>query len=213
MKNPNDYIITRKRKKYKFALFENSPLCFEFDEWPRDTILPNVAEVGAGTGLFATALAQQNPEASVLAVDVKADRLITGARLAVQENISNIHFLRSRVDLLHECLTPASLQQLWITFPDPFPKKGSAGRRLTHQKFLALYKTLLAKNGALYFKTDARDLFTWSLEQLVADGWRIEELSFDLHESLLDDAYKIKTTYETRFTAEDLPIYFVKASF
>jgi len=66
--------------------------------------------------------------------------------------------------------------------------------------------------SALYFKTDAKDLFDWSLEQLVAEGWRIERLSFDLHESNLNENYKVMTTYEKRFTNEGLKINFVKAT-
>jgi len=211
MPNPEDFIITRKRKKYKFAVFANSPLCFESDEWKTADFAPNIAEVGAGTGLFSVELAKASPHSRVVAIDVKADRLITGARQAEAGNLNSIRFLRSRADLLREALTPASLQQLWITFPDPFPKKRSGGRRLTHAKYLRIYADLLAPDGALYFKTDAHALFEWSLEQLVREGWTIAELSFDLHESDLPVSYKIMTTYEKRYTAEGLPIHFVKA--
>lgn len=208
--NPEDFIITRKRKKYKFAKFANSPICFEQDEWD-GSYLPNVAEIGAGTGLFSVAQAANHPEDKFLAVDVKADRLQKGAYEAGEKGLSNIRFLRSRADLLGELLQPKSLDILWITFPDPFPRRHSAGRRLTHPKFLELYARLLKPEGALYFKTDALGLFQWSLEQLVAEGWRLEELSFDLHVSDLADWYKIQTTYEERFIKEGLTVNFVKA--
>jgi tRNA (guanine-N7-)-methyltransferase len=74
-----------------------------------------------------------------------------------------------------------------------------------------LYQELLSDDGALYFKTDNHDLFVWSLEELVRYGWRIDQLSFDLHESELSDDYKIMTSYEKRFTAEGLPTHFVRA--
>lgn len=209
--NPADFIITRKRKKYKFALFHNSPLCFESDEWTGE-ITPTTLELGAGTGLFGVALAEQSQKANVLAVDVKADRLQTGAHRAVDLGLGNIHFLRARADQLPELLTPHVLDTIWVTFPDPFPRERSAKNRLTHPKFLAIYRQLLAPSGALYFKTDSHDLFTWSLEQLVATGWTIVELSFDLHESQLSDAYKVMTTYETRYVGEGLKIHFVKAA-
>ena len=76
---------------------------------------------------------------------------------------------------------------------------------------MKIYRELLADDGALYFKTDATDLFKWSLEQLVKEGWQIQRLSFDLHESDLNDNYKVMTTYESRFTKEGLKINFVKA--
>lgn len=210
--NPDDFIISRKRKKYKFALFHNSPLCFEAEEWQRDTPV-DILELAAGTGLFAVSLAAANPERQVLAVDVKADRLQSGARAAIEQGLQNIKFLRARIeDQLAGLLKPQTITELWLTFPDPFPKKRFAKNRLTHPKFLALYAQLLAPGGALYFKTDAHDLFTWSLEQLVAEGWHISELSFDLHESDLPAFYKVKTSYEQRFTAEGLSTHFVKAT-
>ena len=209
--NPDDYIITRKRKKYKFALFANSPLCFEAEEWvgqPPATVV----ELAAGTGLFGVSLAESTGR-QTLAVDVKADRLQTGARVAADKGLSNIRFLRARIeDQLTDLLQPQTVEQLWVTFPDPFPKKRFAKNRLTHPKFLALYRELLTPTGALYFKTDAHDLFTWSLEQLVQEGWTIIELSFDLHDSQLSDTYKVMTTYESRFTAEGLPTHFVRAT-
>ena len=99
-----------------------------------------------------------------------------------------------------------------MTFPDPFPKKWAVGRRLTHPYFLRRYAQLLQPGGALLFKHDDRDFFCWSLEQLVAEKWQITELSFDLHESSLDDEYKIMTTYEQRWLNEGKAINFVKAT-
>lgn len=209
--NPKDFIITRKRKKYRFALFHNSPLCYEVEDWEKGSF-HDVLEVGAGTGLFSLELAKQASNDFLVAMDVKADRLQTGARQAEKEHVTNLQFLRARADLLEELFMPHTLKTIWITFPDPFPKKRSAKHRLTHPKFLQMYKHLLKPDGQLCFKTDAHNLFDWSLEQLVAEGWKIEELSFDLHESSLSDSYKAMTTYETRFNAEGLPTYFVRCS-
>ena len=210
--NPKDFIITRKRKLYKFALFNNSAICFEFDEWNKENAEVDNLEIGAGTGFFSEALAAKNPTKNFVAVDVKADRLGKGAIKAEQDGIKNIRFLRARADQLLDAFVENSVKYLWVTFPDPYPRNRNAGRRLTHPTFLRIYAKLLAENGALYFKTDAKDLFDWSLEQLVAEGWRIERLSFDLHESNLNENYKVMTTYEKRFTNEGLKINFVKAT-
>lgn len=209
--DPNEFIITRKRKKYKFALFNNHPLCFEVNEWKGQSD-PQIIEIGAGTGLFAIEIAARFPDKQILAIDVKADRLITGAKQATDRGLTNICFLRAHVDQLHYLVKPQSVEKLWVTFSDPFPKDRYAKHRLTHPRFLDFYKTALRANGALYFKTDAKDLFTWSLEQLVREGWTIKELYFDLHQSDASLDYKIMTTYETRFVNEGLPIYFVKAA-
>jgi tRNA (guanine-N7-)-methyltransferase len=208
--NPKDFIITRKRKLYKFALFNNSSICFEFDEWPKGEATHNL-EIGAGTGLFSEALAAQNPDKKFVAIDVKADRLVKGAQQAELDGLRNIRFLRARADQLTQAFSANSVKYLWVTFPDPYPKKRNAGRRLTHPTFLKLYQELLAEDGAFYFKTDAKELFDWSLEQLVREGWRIQRLSFDLHESDLSENYKVMTTYERRFVSEGLKINFVKA--
>lgn len=209
--NPKDFIITRKRKKYKFALFSNSPLCFEVDEWPARDFF-DVLEMGAGTGVFSAELAKQNTAHRYVAVDVKADRLQAGARWAEAEKLHNLRFLRARADQLDEIILPSSLSSIWVTFPDPFPKKRSAKHRLTHPHFLALYAKWLRSDGAIFFKTDAHNLFEWSLEQLVGEGWKIEELSFDLHESSLPDPYKVQTVYEARYKNEGKSIKFTRAT-
>jgi tRNA (guanine-N7-)-methyltransferase len=210
MIDPNDFIIKRKRKKYKFAKFANSPLCFEFDQWEKTAV--DVLEVGAGTGLFSVELAERHPELRYVAVDVKGDRLQTGAYEAEKRGLTNVRFVRARADQLAELVPTHSLQQLWLTFADPYPKKRSAGRRMTHPTFLKIYAQLLASNGNLYIKHDNPTFFAWTLEQLVAEEWHLEELSFDLHESELSDDYKILTTYEKRWLGEGRITSFVRAT-
>lgn len=214
--NPDDFVIVRKRKKYKFAKFHNAENCFELDEW-RDFYQqrqPGVSrlEVGAGTGLFSVELAARYPDKLFAAIDVKADRLQKGAYIALERSLKNIYFIRARADQIGDLFALSTLVNIWVTFPDPFPKKRAAGRRLTHPYFLRRYAQLLQPGGELLFKHDDRDFFCWSLEQLVAEKWQIAELSFDLHESSLDDEYKIMTTYEQRWLNEGKAINFVKAT-
>ena len=207
--DPNQFIITRKRKKYKFALFRNSPLCFEFDEWVPHQV--DVVEIGAGNGMFVVELATRHPEQVFVAVDIKGDRLQKGAREAEARGLNNVFFVRARADQLGELFTPNSLNAIWLTFSDPFPRKRSAGRRLTHPHFLKTYAELLRADGSLIIKHDNPDFFNWSLEQLVTEGWRLKELTFDLHESNLGDDYKTLTAYERRWLGEGRIINFVKA--
>ena len=252
MIDPKEFIITRKRKKYKFAKFANARNCFEFDEWlamrrqndnesisicagpgPAQTGVTrgqsapglarrkvDVVEVGAGTGLFVVELAARYPETVFAAVDVKADRLQKGAYEALERNLANVYFIRARADQVDELFEPHSLQGIWLTFSDPFPKKRSAGRRLTHSTYLRKYADLLclrpglkqdSGRGGLYIKHDNLEFFQWSLEQLVAQKWRIDELSFDLHESELSNDYKILTSYEQHWLEEGRITQFVQA--
>jgi tRNA (guanine-N7-)-methyltransferase len=207
--DPDQFIITKRRKKYKFALFANSPICFELNEWKKQPI--DVVEIGAGTGLFCVELAARHPEKTYLAVDVKADRLQKGAREAAERGLKNIWFVRARADQLPEIIPKHSAESLWLTFADPFPKKRAAGRRMTHPHFLKIYQDLLRPGGALYVKHDNRAFFDWSMEQLASEKWSVDELSFDLHDSNLSDNYKILTTYETRWLGDGLVTNFVKA--
>lgn len=242
--DPKDCIITRKRKKYRFALFARSPLCFELDEW-RNSRLPCLfrvrpgansgttekvlqdgpgaswgqaepvkitVEVGAGTGLFSVELAERHPDQLFIAVDVKGDRLQKGAREAEARGFTNIFFVRARADQLSEIVEEHSVTAIWLTFPDPFPKKRSANRRLTSDTYLSTYTNMLKRKGSLCLKHDNIDFFTWSLEQLVSAGWLLHELSFDLHSSNLPESYKIKTSYEPRWLEEGRITKFVKAT-
>lgn len=209
MLNPEDFVITRRRKKYRFAKFANSSICFEFEDWKKSKA--NVVEVGAGTGLFSVELARRYPEKQFVAVDVKADRLQKGAYEAEALGLSNVRFLRARADQIAECFTARSVEVIWLTFPDPFPKRRSAGRRLTHPTYLKIYEKLLARRGSLHLKHDSPDFFRWSLEQLVRSKWTVNELYFDLHESDAPNDYKIQTTYEKRWLGEGRQTGFVRA--
>lgn len=210
--NPDDFIIVRKRKKFRFAHFANAENCFELSEWTKLTSRSLVVEVGAGTGIFLTELAALYPKKVFVALDVKGDRLQKGARIALERGIKNIYFVRARADQLLEVVDKHTVAELWLTFSDPFPKKRDAKRRLTAPSFLRIYKNSLMDKGVFLQKTDNHQLFDWSLEQLVSQNWIVRELSFDLHESSLSAEYKIMTTYEERWRAEGLPIYFVKAT-
>jgi tRNA (guanine-N7-)-methyltransferase len=236
----SELFITRKRKKYKFAKFDELENCYQLEEWlvakparddARDSVIASEAkqssqiilEVGAGTGLFSVELAQRYPEKFFIAVDIKSDRLYTGAKLATQLGLENIAFVRSEIARLGQIVPGGSVSQLWITFPDPYAnedqtglKKSDAKHRLSAPRYLEIYKKLLKgstlkQNGELHFKTDNRPLFEWSRAQLEATGFQISELSFDLHQSDLAADYKIKTSYEERFVAQGLPICYLTA--
>lgn len=210
--------ITRKRKKWKFAHFDSYQNCFSYQRGgdgkktlqQLQSFLPKnskklVLEIAAGNAQFSLELARRYPEVNFIAIDVKSDRLYTSAKKAIEENVTNIVFLRMHLAGAGDVFARSSIDEIWLTFPDPFPKDRSAKHRLTHESFLRQYCNILKKTGKLKFKTDNRDLFLWSLEQLVAEKWHMNELSFDLHESTLPDDYKIKTYYEQKFTDLGIP--------
>lgn len=216
-------VITRKRKKYKFAHFTTYENCFAHakQDDPKQTLQammyhfitkqPLVLELAAGNAQFSLQLAILYPHYNFIAIDIKSDRLYTSAKQALQENITNIIFLRTHMNELPKLFKPGSVQTIWLTFPDPFPRKRSAKHRLTNAAFLKQYKHILQDGGTFRFKTDNRDLFLWSLEQLVAEKWRLDELTFDLHDSQFTDEYKIMTHYEQKFNALGIAINYLSA--
>ncbi|MGH7196836.1 MAG: tRNA (guanosine(46)-N7)-methyltransferase TrmB [Candidatus Saccharimonadales bacterium] len=205
--------ITRKRKKWKFAHFDEWPNCFQQDEVdPAQWKKPLTVEIAAGSADLSVELAKQYPRRHFVGVDIKSDRLYTGAKRALEKDIKNIAFVRAQLDKIEDLFARHSIKELWITFPDPFPRKKQAKHRLTHPSFLQQYRNILDDGGIIRFKTDNRELFLWSLEQLIAQNWDIKELNFDLHESDLPDEYKITTYYERRFMAEGTPINYVSAT-
>lgn len=222
---PNEGLfITRKRKKWKFAHFDSYPNCFNFERGDNSETLKKalaavlplqnkglIVEVAAGNAQFSLELARRNPQINFVAIDIKSDRLYTSAKQALAERVENIVFLRMHVNELSKVFAPSSVNEIWLTFPDPFPRDRSAKHRLSHSNFLRQYRSILKDTGRLHFKTDNRGLFLWSLEQFVAEKWMLTELSFDLHESGLPDDYKIMTHYEQRFTAEGIPTNIVTA--
>jgi tRNA (guanine-N7-)-methyltransferase len=244
---PEDFVITRRRKKYKFAKFDELSNCFQADDLlaasptgsrsgvsaglslgaadisgNSDGFASLALEIGAGTGLFSVELARRHPEKFFVAVDIKSDRLYTGAKLATELKLKNIAFVRSDIWRIDELFPEGSVSEIWVTFPDPYASenqtklnKSDAKHRLTHPRFLEIYKQLLVRKGPtpaqLCFKTDNKPLFDWSKEQFEQSGWKIDEQTDDLHSSDLSDDYKIKTSYEERFTAEGLPIYCLSA--
>ena len=218
MIDPDDFIITRKRKKYKFARFANFENCYEATEITPDQVVvladgrEITLEIGAGTALFAVELARRHPNRFFIATDVKADRLQTGAKLALQDGVENIIFIRLHTMQVSSMFSPASIATIWLTFSDPFPKKRQAKHRLSHPNFLHQYRQILKPDGVVHQKTDNHPLFDYSLEQFVSEGWHIRELTYDLHESDLSNDYKIMTTFETKFATAGLPIYLLSAS-
>lgn len=206
----DQFVITRKRKKYKFAKFANSSLCFEIEEWTQRPI--DCVEIGAGTGLFSVQLAERHPDKAFVAVDVKGDRLQTGAYNAQEKGLTNIFFVRARADQIEDLCVRGSVATIWVTFADPFGRARSAGRRLTHPNFLRRYQSILRPEGVLRIKHDNPTFFAWSLEQLVEQNWHITKLSFDLHESLHDEEAKLLTTYEQRWLDDARTIHFVEAT-
>ena len=167
-------------------------------------------EIGCGKGDFAI---ESSKRASLpfIAMERVADVAVVAMEKAKEAECDNLHFIVGNAqELLPVLFKKSEIKTLYLNFSDPWPKKGYAKRRLTHRNFLNMYRSLIADDGKIVFKTDNVGLFDFSLEEFEAAGFRLEELTRDLHNSEYNEG-NIQTEYERNFSAKGFPIHRVVA--
>lgn len=170
---------------------------------------PVQMEIGCGKGKFITELAKRNPDFNFLAVEVNKSVLCSACELAMEEGIKNVVFLHCGAEVLTKYIFPHSIGRIYLNFSCPFPKKAYENRRLTNVRFLELYKELLAEGAEIHQKTDNMHFFEYSLEQYSLSGYKIKNVSLDLHSS--DSKDNIVTEYEKKFSDLGFRIYRLEA--
>ena len=156
-------------------------------------------ELGTGKGDFITQSAEKYPQVNFLGLEVEPTVVLAAARKVHEKNLSNVKLAIFDINNVDEIFDAGEVDRLYINFCDPWPKKRHAKRRLTYVKFLEMYKKILTSEGEIHFKTDNRALFDFSLEQFDAAGWKVRDVTFDLHADEPPD--NIRTEYENRFSA------------
>jgi tRNA (guanine-N7-)-methyltransferase len=172
-------------------------------------------ELGCGSGTYTLALAERFPDRSRIGIDIKGARMWHGARAAVLRNMSNVAFVRARIENIETVFDPGEVAEIWVTFPDPHPSKGRARKRLTAPRFLEIYEHLFGRLGTVHLKTDHLGFFEYTLEVLQGrSGWTLETVVRDVHgtsdEPLLRE---VRTVYEERHLAEGRTIYYLRAGY
>jgi tRNA (guanine-N7-)-methyltransferase len=176
---------------------------------------PIVVELACGRGEFTVGLGRVFTNQNFIGVDIKGSRIWKGSSTATQEGIHNVAFLRTQIQQLDQFFDQGEISELWITFPDPFPRDGDEKRRLTSPRFLDMYKPMIKSGGIIHFKTDNTGLFDYSLE-LVKSRIDIEVIGFtsDFYQSeWKDDHFGIKTKYEKLFSDKGEKIKYLKFRF
>lgn len=176
---------------------------------------PITIELACGRGEYTIGLANRFPNRNYIGVDIKGDRLWKGSTLAVEQNLNNVAFLRTQILLIENFFEPGEVDEIWLTFPDPRPRKIDVRRRLTNSRFLVMYKSLLKPGGYFRFKTDNTGLFEYTLEELQSRS-DIVDLKFtnDLYDSdLREECFDIKTKYEEMFAAKGEKIKYLRCQF
>lgn len=166
-------------------------------------------EIGCGKGSFITELAKRTPEINYFAIEKNPSVLAMACRKALDAGISNVRFMQCSAEYLERYFPNNSVERIYLNFSCPFEKNTYANRRLTHRKFLDIYKKILAPQAEIHQKTDNMHFFEFSIEQLSANGFAIKNVSLDLHKSDFKD--NIITEYEKRFSDMGMPIYRLEA--
>jgi tRNA (guanine-N7-)-methyltransferase len=159
---------------------------------------PLHVELGTGKGRFVSGMAACNPQIDFIGIEAQQDVLYYAAQKVKEQELKNIRLLVFNVEQLTAIFAPGEIDRLYINFCDPWPKARHAKRRLTHGGFLEKYRTVLAPGGEIYFKTDNRPLFEFTLEQLAQNNISATEVVFDLHAEEPPD--NIRTEYEAKFS-------------
>ncbi len=171
---------------------------------------PIVLELGCGKGEYTIALAREDANCNVIGVDIKGARLWRGAKTAVEDKMANVAFIRTRIELISSFFAPCEVSEIWVTFPDPQPKKPM--KRLVSERFLDRYRLILKPGSAVNLKTDSRELYDYTMEEVIVPaGYAVDFTTADLyHSSYGGMATAVQTFYESMFLKEGKPITYVK---
>ena len=130
---------------------------------------PIILELGCGKGEYTIGLAERFPDINFIGIDIKGARIWTGAKKAYLEKIPNVAFIRTRIEFINSFFSPAEVDEIWLTFPDPQLKKRRNKKRLTSARFLNLYRGFLKDRGIIQLKTDNPILYEYTLELAKAE--------------------------------------------
>jgi len=161
-------------------------------------------ELGCGKGLFTSEKAKRSPETLLVALEKTSNVLVIALERARDEQIRNIRFINRLADDLLDFFAKDEVSRIYINFCDPWPANRHAKRRLTGQRFLKMYETILRKGGEIHFKTDNFTLFDFSINEFMHNGFFLLEKSLDIHKH---GPVGIMTDYEDKYYDQEMPIY------
>jgi tRNA (guanine-N7-)-methyltransferase len=154
-------------------------------------------ELACGKGEYAVGLGRMYPDKNFIGVDQKGNRLWVGAKQCIQENLSNVGFLRTQIDQIATYFDTDEVTEIWITFPDPQLRNSKHKKRLTHPKYLRLYHQFLKQGGKIHLKTDSPNLYRFTRKVIELYGLNLHESTEDLYaQNDIRQELKIKTHYE-----------------
>ena len=171
---------------------------------------PIVLELGCGKGEYTVALARKNPEKNFIGIDIKGARLWRGCKTSNEEGMKNVAFIRTRIQLIEQFFAAGEVSEIWVTFPDPQPKKPN--KRLTSERFLSYYKNILRPDSTIHLKTDSYELYDYTLNEVIPQGnYQVVFATDDLYVTPRDlEVCEVRTFYESMFLKEGKKITYIQ---
>lgn len=163
-------------------------------------------EIGMGKGRFIMDLARQNPDINYIGIEKYSSVLIRGIQKLEADPLPNLYFIRMEAEEITTVFAEGEVDRIYLNFSDPWPKDRHAKRRLPSREFLRRYDEILIPDGVIEFKTDNYDLFQFALEELEPAGWKILQMTEDLHHNAKMMEGNVMTEYEERFSSKGNPI-------
>ena len=164
-------------------------------------------EVGMGKGRFLMDLAALNPNINYVGIEMYSSVLLRAVQKMEENTLENLRFIRMDAREIEEVFAKEEVDKIYLNFSDPWPKDRHAKRRLPSRQFLARFNNILKKDGNLEFKTDNRDLFDFAVEEVEPAGWKIDAITYDLHNDEKMNQGNVMTEYEEKFSSKGNPIY------
>ena len=164
-------------------------------------------EIGMGKGRFIMDLARMHPEINYVGIEKYSSVLLRGIQKMETDPLPNLYFIRMEAAEIADVFGREEVERIYLNFSDPWPKDRHAKRRLPSREFLKRYDEILVRDGVIEFSTDNEDLFRFALEEIAPAGWRLLQMTEDLHHDEKMLAGNVMTEYEEKFSALGNPIY------
>ena len=173
---------------------------------------PVVLELGCGKGEYSVGLAKLNPNKNFIGIDIKGARFWRGAKTAIEENMSNVAFVRTQIELIEHCFAKDEVDEIWITFPDPQIKYKRTKHRMTNAAFLENYKKVLKPNGLMHLKTDSEFMHGYTLGLLHGAGHEVIYANHNVYrnEGAPEEVTSIQTFYEGQYLEINKAITYIQ---
>ncbi len=170
---------------------------------------PIVLELGCGKGEYTVELARKFPDKNYIGVDIKGARIWTGAKASLQQELKNVAFIRTDIEMIHHFFGENEVSEIWLTFPDPQMKKTT--KRLTSTNFIKLYLNFLKPDGVIHLKTDSHFMFTYTRAMVDENQFPVQELIEDIYSgSEISPILNIKTYYEQQWLERGITIKYLR---